>query len=178
MSFYFLTESNWDMKALHFILRVILLTPCFPANCRNRVTLPYHVRNSVLEMTGPTEYIRDLDRVNLSNPNTTRTVYRKDLDPNYIAYYEIEAEEKYVLFSTGPGTGDFRHAQIGPSPRPTDLLIKQANQHGQRCAKFFRLTPLGLFMCENGEGRAVSATFNWTSQTPVSVKSYFYFYFF
>ena len=159
------------MKKPDFAVHLSLLTLCFVAQRSNAIILPYHVKNSILEMTVPTEYVQGLDRVNFSNPYITRAIYRKDLDPNYVAYYEIEAEGKYALFSTGPGTGDFRQAQTGPSPRPTDFLIEQANQHGQHCVKFFRLTPLGLFLCENANERAVAATFNWTTQSSVGKKS-------
>ena len=158
-----------DLKIMFF--HVVISGIFSTITSQDTIALPSTVQDTLTEMTDSEDYIHGLDRVNITNSNTTKAIYRKDLDPSYIAYYEIEAEEKYVLLSAGPGTGDYRQAQSGPSPRPTGTLIKQAREHGHTCVKFFRLTPLGLFMCENAIGRAVAATFNWTAQSPVGLST-------
>ena len=152
-------------------LLLIILAMGSPWNTASEETsilkIPYEVKETLIKMTNPAEKFPGLDKVNVSNPAVTRPIYRKDLDPSYIAYYEVEADGQYVLLSTGPGTGDYRDAQSGPAPRPTDVLIKEAGESDQQCAKFFCLSPSGLFMCENEQGRAVAATFNWVSDAPV-----------
>ena len=51
-----------------------------------------------------------------------------DLDPDFIAYYEIDMGSDYILLSSGRKTGDFRKVESGPDPRPTDVLIEQAHE--------------------------------------------------
>ena len=101
-------------------------TPCHAA-----VKLPYEVKNTIIDHMDPSEYVQGLDKVNVSDASITRKIYRKDLPSNYVAYYEIKAGKKYVVLSAGPQTGDYREAESGPCPRPTDVLIRQARKHGQ-----------------------------------------------
>ena len=96
----------------------------------------------------------------------TRPIYRLDLDTDYVAYYEIDTGSDYVVLSSGHKTGDFREVESGPDPRPTDVVIQQAQENGQQCEKFYRLSPLGLIMCKNGNGTVVAASYNWTNNDP------------
>ncbi|KAL9986494.1 hypothetical protein ACROYT_G000653 [Oculina patagonica] len=126
--------------------------------------LPYEVLNSIVELSDLDRDFKDLTRVNVSDDRgTTRPIYRLDLDPNYVAYYEIDTGSDYVVLSSGKKTGDFRKVESGPDPRPTDVLIQQAQENGQRCEKFYRLSPMGLTICKNDNGNAVAASYNWTA---------------
>ena len=80
-----------------------------------------------------------------------------------MAYYEIDIGSDYVVFSSGKETGDYREVESGPDPRPTDVLIQQAQDNGQRCDKFYRLSPMGLTVCKNENGTVVAANYNWTA---------------
>ena len=97
------------------------------------------------------------------------TLTKGYLDPDYIAYYEIDTGNSYVVLSSGKKTGDFREVESGPDPRPTDVLIEQAQKNDQRCETFYRLSPMGLTNCKNGT--VVAASYNWTS-TVAWVKEY------
>ena len=121
------------------VLLILLASTGGQTSSQKVVKLPYEIENTIIDVTDPSEYIQGLDRVNISNANITRPIYRKDLDANYIAYYEIEAEGKYIILSAGPETGDYREAESGPSPRPTDTLIGQARKHGQVSHVHFKL---------------------------------------
>lgn len=126
--------------------------------------LPYNVLDTILELSSEYDYFKDLMKVNVSDENGPyRGIYRLDLDPDYVAYYEIDTGKDYVILSAGPQTGDFREVQSGPDPRPTNLLIQQAQKNGQQCEKFYRLSPTGLMMCKNLQGTVVAATYNWTT---------------
>ena len=126
--------------------------------------LPYEVLDSIMELSDlDTDFI-DLNRVNVSDDlGPTRPIYRLDLDPDYVAYYEIDIGSDYVVLSNGRKTGDYRKVESGPDPRPTNVLIQQAQNNGQRCEKFYRLSPLGLTVCMNDNGTAVAASYNWTA---------------
>ena len=87
-------------------------------------------------------------------------------DTDYVAYYEIDTGSDYLVLSSGHKTGDFREVESGPDPRPTDVVIQQAQENGQQCETFYRLSPLGLIMCENGNGTVVAASYNWTNNDP------------
>ena len=105
-----------------------------------------------------------LTQVNVSDDlDPTRPVYRLDLDPDYVAYYEIDTGSDYVVLSSSSKTGDYREVESGPDPRPTDVLIQQAQDNGQSCEKFYRLSPIGLTVCKNGNGTVVAANYNWTA---------------
>lgn len=128
--------------------------------------LPYDVLDSIVEVSDLNDH-KDLMKTNVSDDQgPTRPIYRLDLDPDYVAYYEIETGTEYVVFSAGPKTGDFREVESGPVPRPTDVLIKQAQKNGQRCEKFYRLSPMGLTICKNDHGNVVAASYNWTADIP------------
>jgi len=128
--------------------------------------LPYEVQQSIMELS-EFDAFRGLLQVNVSDVHgTIRPIYRLDLHPDYIAYYEIDMGGDYVLLSSGVKTGDYREVENGPDPRPTEQLIQQAQGNGQQCAKFYRLSPMGLTICKNESGTAVAATFNWTSNVP------------
>ena len=129
--------------------------------------LPYEVLDSIIELTDTDDDYRDLDRVNVSDIlGLTRPIYRLDLDRDYVAYYEIDTGSDYLVLSSGHKTGDFREVESGPDPRPTDVVIQQAQENGQQCETFYRLSPLGLIMCENGNGTVVAASYNWTNNDP------------
>ena len=145
--------------------------------------LPYEVLDSIIELTDTDDDYRDLDRVNVSDVlGLTRPIYRLDLDTDYVAYYEIDTGSDYLVLSSGHKTGDFREVESGPDPRPTDVVIQQAQENGQQCEKFYRLSPLGLIMCENGNGTVVAASYNWTNNDPqvglleITKINYFYQY--
>ena len=125
--------------------------------------LPYEVLDSLVELSEFDDF-KDLMKVNVSDERgPTRPIYRLDLGPDYVAYYEIDTGKDYVILSSGPRTKDFREVQSGPDPRPTDLLIQQAKKNGQKCEKFYRLSPVGLTICNNYKGTVVAASYNWTA---------------
>ncbi len=129
--------------------------------------LPYEVLDSIVELSDLDQDFTDLTRVNVSDDQgPTRPIYRLDLDPDYVAYYEIDIGSDYVVLSSGRKTGDFRKVESGPDPRPTDVLIQQAQKNGQRCDKFYRLSPMGLTICKNDNGTVVAASYNWTEDVP------------
>ena len=131
------------------------------------IHLPYEVLDTIVELSDIDDY-KDLNRVNVSDDRgPTRPIYRLDLDPEYIAYYEIDTGSNYVVLSSGRKTGDFREVESGPDPRPTDVVLKQAQENGQQCEKFYRLSPLGLIMCKNDKGAVVAASYNWTADVAV-----------
>ena len=127
------------------------------------IHLPYEVLDTIVELSNIEDY-KDLSRVNVSDDRgPTRPIYRLDLDPEYIAYYEIDTGSEFVVLSSGRKTGDLREVESGPDPRPTDMLIQQAQENGQLCEKFYRLSPLGLTICKNDNGTVVAASYNWTA---------------
>ncbi len=126
--------------------------------------LSYEVLDSIMELSDLDQDFTDLTRVNVSDElGPTRPIYRLDLDPDYVAYYEIDIGSDYVVLSSGLKTGDFREVESGPDPRPTNVLIQQAQKNGQRCEKFYRLSPMGLTICKNDNETVVAATYNWTA---------------
>ena len=126
--------------------------------------LPYEVLDSIVELSDLDQDFTNLTRVNVSDDRgPTRPIYRLDLDPDYVAYYEIDIGSDYVVLSAGKKTGDFRKVESGPDPRPTDVLIQQAQDNSQRCEKFYRLSPMGLTICKNDNGTVVAASYNWTA---------------
>ena len=129
--------------------------------------LPYEVLDSIVELSDTDQDFTDLTRVNVSDDlGPIRPIYRLDLEPDFIAYYEIDIGSDYVVFSSSKRTGDYREVESGPDPRPTDVLIQQAQDNGQRCNKFYRLSPMGLTVCNNDNGTVVAANYNWTDSTP------------
>ena len=139
-----------------------LITIAF-ASWITAIQLPYEVFDSIIELSDIDDY-RNLNQVNVSDDlGPTRSIYRLDLNPDYVAYYEIDIGSDYVVFSSGRETGDFREVESGPDPRPTNLLIQQAQENGQQCEKFYRLSPLGLTICKNDNGTVVAASYNWTA---------------
>lgn len=151
-------------KKTQACLFLIVIAFAFPIT---GTQLPYEVLDSIIELTDTDDDYRDLNRVNLSDVlGLTRPIYRLDLDTDYVAYYEIDTGSDYVVLSSGHKTGDFREVESGPDPRPTDVVIQQAQENGQQCEKFYRLSPLGLIMCKNGNGTAVAASYNWTNNDP------------
>ena len=126
--------------------------------------LPYEVLDSIVELSSLDPDFTELAQVNVSDDlGPTRPIYRLDLDPDFIAYYEIDMGSDYIVLSSGRKTGDFRKVESGPDPRPTDVLIQQAQENGQRCEKFYRLSPMGLTICKNDNGTVVGASYNWTA---------------
>lgn len=140
------------------LLGIIILVPK-----QGMSKLPYEVLDSIVELSEFDDF-KDLMKVNVSDERgPTRPIYRLDLGPDYVAYYEIDTGKDYVILSSGPRTKDFREVQSGPDPRPTDLLIQQAKKNGQKCEKFYRLSPVGLTICNNQNGTVVAASYNWTA---------------
>ena len=151
-------------KKTQACLFLIVIAFAFPIT---GTQLPYEVLDSIIELTDTDDDYRDLNRVNVSDVlGLTRPIYRLDLGTDYVAYYEIDTGSDYVVLSSGHKTGDFREVESGPDPRPTDVVIQQAQENGQQCEKFYRLSPLGLIMCKNGNGTAVAASYNWTNNDP------------
>ena len=128
--------------------------------------LPYEVLDSIVELSDTDQDFTELTSVNVSDDlGPTRAIYRLDLEPDFVAYYEIDIGGNYVVFSSGKKTGDYREVESGPDPRPTDVLVQQAQGNGQQCDKFYRLSPMGLTVCKNANGTVVAANYNWTSST-------------
>jgi len=150
--------ARWPQTCLLFT--VIITT--FKCN-KATLELPYEVLDSIVELSSLDTDFRDLARVNVYD---ARPIYRLDLDPEYVAYYEIDMGSDYIVLSSGRKTGDFRKVESGPDPRPTDVLIQQAQENGQRCEKFYRLSPMGLTICKNDNGTVVASSFNWTADAP------------
>ena len=101
------------------------------ASAITAIQLPYEVYESIMELSDLDDYKKLITQVNVSNElGPTRPIYRLDLDPEYVAYYEIDTGNNYVIFSSGPKTGDYRDVQSGPDPRPSDILIQQAQKIG------------------------------------------------
>ena len=157
-----LSKMSGTSQALFLLTITIALMSNLAA-----LELPYEVLDSILELSDTDQDFTDLTRVNVSDDlGPTRPIYRLDLEPDFIAYYEIDIGSDYVVFSSGKKTGDYREVESGPDPRPTDVLIQQAQDNGQRCAKFYRLSPMGLTVCKNDNGTVVAANYNWTASTP------------
>ncbi len=115
--------------------------------------LPYEVLDSIMQLSDIDQDFKDLTKVNVSDDRgPTRPIYRLDLDPDYVAYYEIDIGSNFLVLSSGSKTGDFREVENGPDPRPTDVILQQAQDNGQRCEKFYRLSPMGLIICKNDSG--------------------------
>ena len=147
----------------------LLLTALIIARGYNTRTLelPYEVLDSIVELSSLDPDFTELAQVNVSDDlGPTRPMYRLDLDPDFVAYYEIDMGSDYIVLSSGRKTGDFRKVESGPDPRPTDVLIQQAQKNGQRCEKFYRLSPMGLTICKNDNGTVVATSYNWTANIP------------
>ena len=149
-------------QAFLFVISFIIL-----ASRPHALELPYEVLDTVMELTDADPDFTDLNRVNISDDlGPTRPIYRLDLDPNFIAYYEVDMGSDYVVLASGSQTGDYRKVESGPDPRPTDVLVRRAEDNGEQCEKFYRLSPLGLTACTNDNGTFVAATYNWTNNVP------------
>ena len=113
-------------------------------------SLPYWIQDSLFE------YADEIGGRNLTGP--IRKIYRKDLNPSYVAYYEFEFGNWFMTFSAGPETGDHRLVEQGRLPRTTDILFDQAAEMRKDCHKFFRLNADGTTICEDVTGQAVAST--------------------
>jgi hypothetical protein len=131
---------------LKLLLTILACYSVFLAT--NAMNLTYEVEETLLDLMGT----KDISKINTKDKRSIVPIYRKDLDPNYIAYYEINHRKKFVVLAAGPKTRDHREVESGPSPTPTKVLINQASKAGQSCHKFYRLTSMGLYMCENKKG--------------------------
>lgn len=138
--------------------------------------LSYEAQDTVLDLMTEKDFT-GLASANLLAKDGPRPVYRKDLGPKNIAYYEILSGDGkgYFLLSSGSKTGDNRFVESGDinatsqQYRPTDKLNMDAAKNGQTCFKHFRLSQAGIYMCEDRNGIPVAASYNWTSNAPVSV---------
>jgi len=154
--------ARWPQTCL--LLTALIITRGYNAAA---LELPYEVLDSIVELSSLDPDFTDLTQVNVSDDlGPTRPIYRLDLDPDFVAYYEIDMGNDYIVLSSGRKTGDFRKVESGPDPRPTDMLIQQAQKNGQRCEKFYRLSPMGLTICKNDNGTVVAASYNWTADIP------------
>jgi len=137
--------------------------------------LSYEAQDTVLELMSEKGFT-GLATANLLAKDGPRPIYRKDLGLNHVAYYEILSGDgkEYFLLSAGSKSGDNRFVESGEinaeaqQYRPTDALNKQAAKNRQTCYKHYRLSQAGLYMCEDRRGIPVAATYNWTSDAPVS----------
>lgn len=138
--------------------------------------ISYETQDKVLDLMTEKGFT-GLASANLLAKDGPRPIYRKDLKQDDIAYYEILSGDgkEYFLLSAGPKTADNRFVESGDinatsqQYRPTDALNMQARRNGQTCFKHYRLSQAGLYMCEDRSGIPVAATYNWTSNAPVSV---------
>ncbi|XP_028399746.1 uncharacterized protein LOC114523104 isoform X2 [Dendronephthya gigantea] len=112
--------------------------------------LPYWIQDSLLQ------YADEIGNRSLTGP--IRKIYRKDLDQNYVAYYEFQFENWCMTFSTGPKTGDHRLVEEKEAPSITDILNAQAAEVNKTCSTFFRLSPDGATICEDASGKAIAST--------------------
>ena len=138
--------------------------------------LSYEAQDTVLDLMTEKGF-SGLVTTNLLKKDGPRPIYRKDLGTNHIAYYEILSGDgkEFYLLSAGSKTGDNRFVESGEinataqQYRPTDALNIQARKNGQSCYRHYRLSQAGLCMCEDQRGTPVAATYNWTSNAPVSL---------
>ena len=83
--------------------------------------------------------------------------------------------KEFYLLSAGFKTGDNRFLESGEinataqQYRPTDALNIQRGKNGQSCYRYYRLSQSGLYMCKDQRVTRVAATYNWTSNAPVSL---------
>ena len=136
--------------------------------------LSYEAQDTIVDLMSE-EGFRGLLNAKLLARGEPRRIYRKDTGAKYVAYYEILSGDgtEYFLLSAGPKTGDNRFVESGNvtarDKRPTDVLNDQAKFNGQACSKHYRLSSAGVYICENNQGFPVAATYNWTSNAPVSI---------
>ena len=138
--------------------------------------LSYEAQDTVLDLMTERDFT-GLGSANLLAKDGPRPMYRKDLGLNEIAYYEILSGDgkEYFLLSSGSKTGDNRFVESGQvnaksqQYRPIDKLDQDAANNGQTCFKHYRLSQAGIYMCEDRKGVPVAASYNWTSNAPVSV---------
>lgn len=162
------------MGTLRVIMVLALVTMVTPPALS--ALLSYEAQDTVLDLMAEKGFT-GLGSANLLAKDGPRPIYRKDLGPNHIAYYEILSGDgkEYFLLSSGSKTGDNRFVESGDinatsqQYRPTDKLNMDAAKLGQTCFKHYRLSQAGLYMCEDRNGIPVAATYNWTSNAPVSV---------
>ena len=80
-------------QAFLFVISLIIL-----ASRPHALELPYEVLDTIMELTDADPDFADLNRVNISDDlGPTRPIYRLDLDPNFIAYYEVDMGSDYVV---------------------------------------------------------------------------------
>lgn len=75
------------------------------------------------------------------------------------------------MFSAGRSTGDHRLVESGNGTSPTELLNHRALIQGESCATHYRITAQsGLYTCENAQNVLVASTYDFVSDSPVSLK--------
>ncbi|XP_020617628.1 uncharacterized protein LOC110055547 [Orbicella faveolata] len=162
------------LTLIALLVLVSMATP--PALC---ALLSYEAQDTVLDLMTEKDFT-GLGSANLLAKDGPRPVYRKDLEPNNIAYYEILSGDgkDYFLLSSGSKTGDNRFVESGDvnaksqQYRPTDKLNMDAAKNGQTCFKHYRLSQAGIYMCEDRNGVPVAANYNWTSNAPIDTKQW------
>ncbi|PFX27269.1 Eukaryotic translation initiation factor 3 subunit G [Stylophora pistillata] len=158
----FMKTMSKKQQASLFVIWLIIL-----ASRPHAIELPYEVLDTIMELTDADPDFADLNRVNISDElGPTRPIYRLDVDPSYIAYYEVEMGSDYVVLASGSQTGDYRKVGSGPDPRPTDMFMQREEDNIERCEKFYRLSLMGLTACTDDNGTFVTATYNWTKDYP------------
>ncbi|KAL9967253.1 hypothetical protein ACROYT_G025438 [Oculina patagonica] len=165
------------MGTLRVIMVLALVTMVTPPALS--ALLSYEAQDTVLDLMAEKGFT-GLGSANLLAKDGPRPIYRKDLGPNHIAYYEILSGDgkEYFLLSSGSKTGDNRFVESGDinatsqQYRPTDKLNMDAAKLGQTCFKHYRLSQAGLYMCEDRNGIPVAATYNWTSNAPIDIKQW------
>ena len=166
------------MDAPRLIALLVLVSMATPPALS--ALLSYEAQDTVLDLMTEKDFT-GLASANLLANDGPRPVYRKDLGPNDIAYYEILSGDgkEYFLLSAGSKTGDNRFVESGQinatsqQHRPTDKLNQDAAKNGQTCFKHYRLSQAGIYMCEDRRGVPVAASYNWISNAPVSVLTQF-----
>lgn len=141
--------------------------------------LSYEAQDTVLDLMSEKGFT-GLGTSNLLARDGPRPIHRKDLGSNYIAYYEILSGDgrEYFLLSASSKTGDNRFVESGEinatarQYRPTDVLNNQAKRNGKYCYRHYRLSQAGVYMCEDGRGNVVAATWNWTSNAPIDTSQW------
>lgn len=64
-----------------------------------------------------------------------------------------------------------RLVESGNGTSPTDLLSHRALAQGESCATYYRITAQsGLYICENAQNVLVASTYDFVTDSPVSVR--------
>ncbi|XP_064603619.1 uncharacterized protein LOC135469032 [Liolophura sinensis] len=99
------------------------------------------------------------DRVKVHSIKDPVPVYRKDLEDDYVAYWQFTVNgDEQLIVSAGPHTGDYKLVFQGKLPTMTSILDHIAWEGGQQCNRYYMLSPDVTLMCEDGNGRVIATT--------------------